>query len=59
MGRPSDLVQGTLDVLIHESRLSNRSWAIAKGIERISRELLQVQQGSLYPAFDRLEQRAR
>jgi PadR family transcriptional regulator PadR len=58
MGKPNDLVQGTLDLLILRS-LANETkhgWAIAKRIQQISKEVLQVQQGSLYPALHRLEQ---
>ncbi|MGH9743981.1 MAG: PadR family transcriptional regulator [Candidatus Acidiferrum sp.] len=59
MGKPSDLVQGTLDLLILKtiSVEPKHGWAIAKRIQQISREVLQVQQGSLYPALHRLEQR--
>jgi len=58
MGKPSDLVQGTLDLLILKtlSLEPKHGWAIAKRIEQISNEVLQVQQGSLYPALHRLEQ---
>jgi PadR family transcriptional regulator PadR len=58
MGKPSDLVQGTLDLLILRTiALEPRhGWAIAKRIEQVSRDVLQVQQGSLYPALHRLEQ---
>ena len=59
MGKPTDLVQGTLDLLILRT-LANEpkhGWAIAKRIQQISKEVLQVQQGSLYPALHRLEQR--
>ena len=58
MGRPSDLVQGTLDMLILKtiSLEPKHGWAIAKRIQQISNEVLQVQQGSLYPALHRLEQ---
>jgi transcriptional regulator len=58
MGKPSDLVQGTLDLLILKtlSTESRHGWAIAKRIQQISGEVLQVQQGSLYPALHRLEQ---
>ena len=57
MGKPNDLVQGTLDLLILKtiSLEPKHGWAIAKRIEQISREVLQVQQGSLYPALHRLE----
>lgn len=59
MGKPSDLVQGTLDLLILKTISSDpkHGWAIAKRIQQISREVLQVQQGSLYPALHRLELR--
>ena len=58
MGKPSDLVQGTLDLLILKtiSLEPKHGWAIAKRIQQISAEVLQVQQGSLYPALHRLEQ---
>ena len=58
MGKPSDLVQGTLDLLILKtiSLEPQHGWAIAKRIQQISKEVLQVQQGSLYPALHRLEQ---
>ena len=57
MGKPSDLVQGTLDLLILKtiSLEPKHGWAIAKRIQQISRDVLQVQQGSLYPALHRLE----
>jgi transcriptional regulator len=58
MGKPTDLVQGTLDLLILKtlSLEPAHGWAIAKRIEQMSRDVLQVQQGSLYPALHRLEQ---
>ena len=57
MGKPNDLVQGTLDLLILKilSLEPRHGWAIAKRIQQVSRETLQVQQGSLYPALYRLE----
>jgi len=60
MGKPSDLVQGTLDLLILKTipLEPKHGWAIAKRIQQISNEVLQVQQGSLYPALHRLEQNA-
>lgn len=60
MGKPCDLVQGTLDLLILKtvSLEPKHGWAIAKRIQQISNEVLQVQQGSLYPALHRLEQKA-
>ncbi|MGD0892246.1 MAG: PadR family transcriptional regulator [Terracidiphilus sp.] len=58
MGKPNDLVQGTLDLLILKTlRLEPmHGWAIGKRIQQVSGEVLQVQQGSLYPALHRLEQ---
>ena len=58
MGKPTDLVQGTLDLLILKtlSLQAAHGWAIAKRIEQMSSDVLQVQQGSLYPALHRLEQ---
>src|SRR6266446_993096 len=58
MGKPSDLVQGTLDLLILKtvSLEPKHGWAIAKRIQQVSCEALQIQQGSLYPALHRLEQ---
>ena len=60
MARPTDLVQGTLDLLILKtiSLEPKHGWAIAKRIQQASKEALQVQQGSLYPALHRLEQQA-
>ena len=60
MGRPNDLVQCTLDLLILRTLApeSMHGWAIAKRIQQISQDVLQVQQGSLYPALHRLEQQA-
>lgn len=57
MGKPTDLVQGTLDLLILKtiSLEPMNGWAIAKRIQQISKDVLQVQQGSLYPALHRLE----
>lgn len=57
MGKPTDLVQGTLDLLILKtvSHEPMNGWAIAKRIVQISEDVLQVQQGSLYPALHRLE----
>ena len=58
MGKPNDLLQGTLDLLILKTLATEprHGWAIAKRIQQVSREVLQVQQGSLYPALHRLEQ---
>ena len=53
----SDLPQGTLDLLILRivALGPNHGYAIAQRIRQISRDVLQVQQGSLYPALHRLE----
>ena len=58
MGKPNDLVQGTLDILILRTIAiePKHGWAIAKRIQQVSGDVLQVQQGSLYPALHRLEQ---
>jgi len=58
MSKPSDLIQGTLDLLILKtiSIEPKHGWAIAKRIEQVSEEALQVSQGALYPALHRLEQ---
>ena len=57
MSKPTDLVQGTLDLLILKTIALEpmHGWAIANRIRQISNEVLQVQQGSLYPALHRLE----
>ncbi len=58
MSKPSDLIQGTLDLLILKTVALEPShgWAIAKRIQQVSRDALQISQGSLYPALHRLEQ---
>jgi transcriptional regulator len=55
----SDLPQGTLDMLILQIAAAGpiHGYAIAQRIRQISREVLQVPQGSLYPALHRLENR--
>lgn len=59
MGKPNDLVQGTLDLLILKTIAlePKHGWAIAKRIQQISQDVLQVQQGSLYPALNRLQRK--
>ena len=54
-----DLLQGTLDLLILRTLQTGpmHGWAISERIEQISQEVLQVTQGSLYPALHRLEHR--
>jgi PadR family transcriptional regulator PadR len=55
----TDLLQGTLDLLILQVTALGpvHGYAIAQRLSQISREALQVQQGSLYPALHRLEKR--
>jgi PadR family transcriptional regulator PadR len=57
MPKPSDLLQGTLDLLILKTiaREALHGWAISKRIQQLSDDVLTVQQGSLYPALHRLE----
>jgi PadR family transcriptional regulator, regulatory protein PadR len=57
MTRPTDLVQGTLDLLILRVIAAEKlhGWAIAQRIQLLSKDVLQVNQGSLYPALQRLE----
>ncbi len=58
MSKPTDLVQGTLDLLILRTIALEplHGWAIAQRIKQVSKDVLQVGQGSLYPALHRLEQ---
>jgi PadR family transcriptional regulator len=58
MAKPTDLVQGTLDLLILKTveLQPMHGWGIAQRIHQISNEVLQVNQGALYPALHRLEQ---
>jgi transcriptional regulator len=55
----SDLLQGTLDMLILQvtAPAPLHGYAIAQRLQQISKDILQVQQGSLYPALHRLEAR--
>ena len=55
--QPIDLLQGTLDLLILRTLQSGplHGWAVSERIEQISQDVLQVNQGSLYPALHRLE----
>jgi PadR family transcriptional regulator len=57
VGKPVDLVQGTLDLLIMKAIAAAplHGWAIAQRINQLSQDVLRVQQGSLYPALQRLE----
>ena len=58
MAKPTDLVQGTLDLLILKTLALEpmHGWGIAQRIRQVSKEVLQVNQGALYPALHRLEQ---
>ncbi|HXF27309.1 MAG TPA: PadR family transcriptional regulator [Bryobacteraceae bacterium] len=60
MAKPTDLVQGTLDLLILRTIALQpmHGWGISQRIQQLSSDVLQVQQGSLYPALHRLEQQA-
>ena len=57
MGKPTDLIQGTLDLLILRTIALQpmHGWAIAQRIRQLSKDVLQVNQGALYPALHRLE----
>lgn len=58
MSKPTDLVQGTLDLLILKTVALEpmHGWGVAQRIRMVSRDVLQVRQGALYPALHRLEQ---
>jgi PadR family transcriptional regulator PadR len=58
LSKPTDLVQGTLDLLILKTVAGEpmHGWAIAQRIHQISGEVLQVGQSALYPALHKLEQ---
>ena len=60
MGRKTDLLQGTLDLLILRTLATGpmHGWAIAQRIQQVTGDVLQIAQGSLYPALHRLEQEA-
>jgi len=55
-----ELLQGTLDLLILRTLQNGpmHGWSISERIQQVSREVLQVNQGSLYPALHRLEHQA-
>lgn len=57
MSNKSDLLQGTLDMLILKavSMRPMHGYAISQRIQQISKDVLQIQQGSLYPALHKLE----
>jgi PadR family transcriptional regulator PadR len=58
MSKPSDLVQGTLDLLLLKILALEplNGWAISQRLRQVSGEVLQVSDGSLYPALHKLEQ---
>ena len=58
MSRPTDLVQGTLDLLILKILALQplHGWAISQRLKQVSGQVLQVSDGSLYPALHKLEQ---
>lgn len=58
MSRPTDLVQGTLDLLVLKMLALEpmNGWAISLRLKQVSKEILQVSDGSLYPALHKLEQ---
>ena len=58
MSKPKDVVQGTLDLLILKILALEpmHGWAISQRLKQVSGEILQVSDGSLYPALHKLEQ---
>jgi transcriptional regulator len=58
VSKPSDLVQGTLDLLILKILALEplHGWAISQRLKQVSGDVLQVSDGSLYPALHKLEQ---
>jgi PadR family transcriptional regulator, regulatory protein PadR len=59
MSPSAEILQGTLDLLILKTLALDpmHGWGIAQRIQQVSRDVLQVQQGSLYPALYRLERK--
>ena len=59
MTASTEVLQGTLDLLILKTLALEpmHGWGIAQRIQQVSREMLQIQQGSLYPALYRLERK--
>jgi transcriptional regulator len=59
MNQSAEILQGTLDLLILKTVALEpmHGWGIAQRIQQISKDVLQVQQGSLYPALYRLERK--
>jgi transcriptional regulator len=58
MTKPTDLVQGTLDLLVLKilALQSLHGWALSQRLKQVSGDVLQVSDGSLYPALHKLEQ---
>jgi PadR family transcriptional regulator PadR len=58
MSRPPDLLQGTLDLLLLKilALEPQHGWAISQRLKQVSSDVLQVSDGSLYPALHKLEQ---
>lgn len=58
MSKPADLVQGTLDLLVLKILALQplHGWALSQRLKQVSGEVLQVSDGSLYPALHKLEQ---
>lgn len=58
MAKPTDLIQGTLDMLILKTLALGpmHGWGISQRIQQVSEDVLVINQGSLYPALYRLEQ---
>ena len=59
MSKPADLVQGTLDLLVLKILALQplHGWALSQRLKQVSGDVLQVSDGSLYPALHKLEQR--
>src|ERR1700724_337584 len=59
MNERIDLPQGTLDLLILRTLAlgPQHGWAVSERVQQVSRDVLRIQQGSLYPALHRLERR--
>ena len=58
MSKPADLVQGTLDLLVQKILALQplHGWALSQRLKQVSGDVLQVSDGSLYPALHKLEQ---
>jgi PadR family transcriptional regulator, regulatory protein PadR len=58
MSKPTDLLQGTLDLLILRTLRVGpmHGWAVSARIQQVSQDVFQITQGALYPALHRLEQ---